>query len=79
MAALSLRWAAHTTALDTIHLDPRRRPNLKSGDLVYARVESASRDLDPELSCVDQVQRAMGFGILKSGCLIEVSTGLARR
>ena len=31
----------------------RNRPNLKSGDVVYARVAAASRDMDPILTCVD--------------------------
>ncbi len=31
----------------------RNRPNLQPGDLVYCRVLTASRDLEPTLSCVD--------------------------
>ena len=47
--------------------------------MVYARVCEASRDLDPEISCVDPVGRAMGYGVLKGGTVVECSTGLARR
>lgn len=31
----------------------RNRPKLAEGDLVYARVVMAHRDIDAELSCVD--------------------------
>jgi exosome complex component RRP40 len=31
----------------------RNRPNLAVGDLVYARVTVASRDMEPELACTD--------------------------
>jgi exosome complex component RRP40 len=57
----------------------RNRPNLNIGDAVYARVISANRDLDPEVSCVDATGRAAGFGQLKEGLLSQCSTGLARR
>eukprot|EP00967_Tisochrysis_lutea_P001977 scaffold2541_cov20-Tisochrysis_lutea.AAC.2 len=36
-----------------------------SGDLVYARVSAASRDLEPQLSCVDNLGRATVMGPLK--------------
>ena len=57
----------------------RNRPTLKEGDLVYARVIVAHRDLDPEISCVDAGGRALGFGQLKGGTMMSVKTGLARR
>lgn len=31
----------------------RNRPNLSPGDLVFCRVLTASKDLEPTLSCVD--------------------------
>ncbi len=34
-------------------LQRRNRPNLNIGDLVYARVAVASRDMEPELACTD--------------------------
>lgn len=37
----------------------------RSGDLVYARVAAASRDLEPQLSCVDALGRATVMGPLK--------------
>ena len=57
----------------------RNRPNIKSGDVVYARVVAASRDLEPQLSCVDAAGRAAGFGHLKEGMLVSVSSAYARQ
>ncbi|CAG9465070.1 unnamed protein product [Pedinophyceae sp. YPF-701] len=57
----------------------RNRPNLQPGDLVYARVAQATPDMDAELSCVDAVGRAAGFGPLKGGVLTTCPTGTARR
>lgn len=56
----------------------RNRPNLNAGDLVYARVVTANRDLDPVLTCVDGQGKAGGFGPLKEGTVIECSTYYAR-
>ncbi|KAF5838002.1 exonuclease component of the exosome [Dunaliella salina] len=56
----------------------RNRPNLKSGDLVYARVAAASRDLEPQLSCVDNLGRATVMGPLKDGILVQVTSSQAR-
>lgn len=56
----------------------RNRPNLATGDLVYARVITANRDMDPVLSCVDSQGRASGFGPLKEGYVVECGLGHAR-
>lgn len=56
----------------------RNRPNLKTGDVVCARVMAAPRDMEPQLSCVDQLGRAAGYGHLKEGIIISVSTAMAR-
>lgn len=56
----------------------RNRPNLKTGDLVYARVVAAPRDMEPQLSCMDALGRAAGYGHLKEGTLVNVSTAMAR-
>jgi exosome complex RNA-binding protein Rrp4 len=49
-----------------------------AGDLVYARVVTANRDMDPVLSCVDSSGRAAGFGPLKGGLVVECSLPHAR-
>lgn len=46
--------------MSAVRLCPHR-----SGDLVYARVAAASRDLEPQLSCVDALGRATVMGPLK--------------
>jgi exosome complex component RRP40 len=56
----------------------RNRPNLRDGDLVYARVAAADRDLPPELSCVDGAGAAAGFGPLKEGTVVAAGTAGAR-
>ncbi|KAF5396786.1 Exosome complex exonuclease RRP40 [Paragonimus heterotremus] len=42
----------------------RNRPDIGPGDVVYATVTQADRDLEIELSCVDEAGRASGMGIL---------------
>ncbi|THD27776.1 Exosome complex exonuclease RRP40 [Fasciola hepatica] len=42
----------------------KNRPDLNIGDVVYAMVTQADRDLEVELSCVDESGRASGMGIL---------------
>lgn len=56
----------------------RNRPNLKTGDVVYARVVTANKDMDPELSCVDAIGRAVGFGPLQGGLVFGVNSAYAR-
>ncbi|KAK9804839.1 hypothetical protein WJX72_008204 [[Myrmecia] bisecta] len=57
----------------------RNRPNLQEGDLVYARVTTAYRDADPELSCVDASGKSAGFGPLKDGYLFTCTNALCRQ
>lgn len=57
----------------------RNRPNLRAGDLLYARVTAAHRDTDPALTCVDSVGRAAGYGHLKDGLVVTCSSSLARQ
>ncbi len=45
---------------------------------MYARVESAPRDVEPQLSCVDASGKAAGMGPLLGGLPFSVSTGAAR-
>jgi exosome complex component RRP40 len=58
----------------------KTRPQLKSGDLVYARVSRASRWEDTELACVSaSTGKAEGMGQLKGGMVFNVSPAFARR
>ena len=57
----------------------RHKPNLAIGSLVYARVHSAHRDIETELSCVNEQGKSEGFGELTDGMMISCSIGLAHR
>lgn len=58
----------------------KTRPQLSSGELVYARVSLANRHMDPELECVNpSTGKADGLGPLKDGMVFDVSLGFARR
>jgi exosome complex component RRP40 len=66
----------------------RNKPNLAVGALVFGRIESADRDLDPEITCKatgelghkkDWVTGQGMFGELKQGTVVEVSTAYCRR
>ena len=58
----------------------KTRPQLKAGDLVYARVSRASKWEDTEIECFNSgTGKAEGMGPLKGGMLFEVSASFARR
>ncbi|CEF63800.1 Exosome complex component RRP40 [Strongyloides ratti] len=58
----------------------RNKPNIKVGDVVYARVISTSKYLETELACIDKDNFARGLGVLPSGGMVfKVSLKHARR
>ncbi|KAI5364586.1 Putative exosome complex RNA-binding protein 1/RRP40/RRP4 [Septoria linicola] len=58
----------------------KTRPQLKSGDLVYARVSKASKWEDTEIECVNSnTGKGEGMGPLTGGMMFNVSAGFARR
>lgn len=57
----------------------KNRPNLSHGSLVYARMNVANKDVEPELSCIAASGRAEGFGPLNDGYMFKCSTGLSRQ
>ena len=64
----------------------RNRPNLQVGDLVYARVTDAPKDMDPELSCMalhgakkDWMTGDATYGELREGLVFGCSVALARQ
>jgi len=75
--------SAQNATLDALAFESatkRNRPSLKVGQLIYARVSLANRDMDPELECFDATTRkADGFGELKEGFMVECSLGTCRR
>lgn len=70
----------------------RNRPNLKAGDLLYARISSCNTDvMEPEVSCEcmpgeiaaggskkDWMTDETTYGVLKGGSCIQTSIGLAQ-
>ncbi|CAH8587943.1 unnamed protein product [Schistosoma turkestanicum] len=42
----------------------KNRPDIHAGDVLYAMITRADRDLEIELSCVDEAGKACGMGIL---------------
>jgi len=49
------------------------------GDLVYARLLVANKDMEPELVCIDSNGRSSGYGVLRGGFMIHASACLARK
>ena len=49
------------------------------GDLVYAKLSIANKDMEPELTCIDTGGKSNGLGQLSDGFMITVSLGLARK
>merc|ERR1712098_50098 len=45
----------------------KNRPNVNPGDLVYAKLLVASRDMEAELVCVDSYGKKAGLGVLTDG------------
>ncbi|CEP64748.1 exosome non-catalytic core subunit RRP40 LALA0_S13e02124g [Lachancea lanzarotensis] len=57
----------------------KNRPTLKVGDLVYARVAKADKELEAEIECVDSTTgKDAGFGLLEGGNVAEVSLAYSR-
>lgn len=75
--------SAHYANLDGLAFEgatKRNKPNLKVGNLIYARVSLAHKDMDPELECFDaQTHKAEGFGELKNGFLVKCSMRMCRQ
>lgn len=58
----------------------KNRPNLKNGQVVYARVSQAIPEIDIELECIDPTTgKEGGFGLLdESGYLFDINLNFAR-
>lgn len=57
----------------------KNRPNLTIGDLVFARVSIANKDLEPELVCLDTDNKSEGFGEIKQGMLFYCDSSYSQR
>jgi len=45
----------------------KNKPNITNGDVVYAKIVTASKDMEPELVCVDAYGKKAGLGQLQGG------------
>ena len=43
----------------------KNKPNITNGDVVYAKIVTASKDMEPELVCVDAYGKKAGLGQLQ--------------
>jgi len=79
--AVDIRGPCHAQLHETAFegATKRNKPAIATGDVIYCRVTEAHRDLEPEVACVDEAGRAAGFGLLRGGTIVAISTGLARR
>lgn len=58
----------------------RNKPNINVGDLVYAKVLSASKHMDTELVCVSSAGKKEGMGVIgdKGGRMVTLSIDTVR-
>ena len=58
----------------------KNKPDVKVGDVVYAKLLVASRDMEPQLVCVDGYDKKAGMGVLDGrGFMFSVPLHLVRR
>lgn len=58
----------------------KNRPDLQVGDLIYAKLLVAGRDMEPELVCMDSQGKENDLGILSSdGMMFTCSLSLVRK
>lgn len=70
---------ASLSYLDFEHATKKNRPNIQVGDVIYAKLSTAGRDMEPELVCVDSHGKAGKLGKLEDGFLITCSLNLIRK
>ncbi|CAG9763233.1 unnamed protein product [Ceutorhynchus assimilis] len=73
--------SAETASLSVFSFEgatKKMRPDLNIGDIVYAKLLTAHKDMEPELVCIDQYFRAGRLGILSNdGFLVCLNLNLA--
>ncbi|NP_001153670.1 exosome complex exonuclease Rrp40 [Bombyx mori] len=57
----------------------KNRPAIKTGDVVYAKMLNASKDMEPELVCVDSHGKKGRLGVLEEGFVFKCSLNLIRK
>ncbi|KAI5637308.1 KH domain-containing protein [Phthorimaea operculella] len=57
----------------------KNRPEIQVGDVVYAKMLVASKDMEPELVCVDSHGKKGRLGVLTDGFVFKCSLNLTRK
>lgn len=57
----------------------KNRPEVQVGDVIYAKMLVASKDMEPELVCVDSHGKKGGMGVLSEGFVFKCSLNLIRK
>lgn len=57
----------------------KNRPKVEIGDVVYAKTLVASKDMEPELICVDSHGKKNRLGVLEDGFVFKCSMNLVRK
>lgn len=57
----------------------KNRPEVQVGDVVYAKMLVASRDMEPEIVCVDSHGKKNRLGVLADGFVFKCSLNLVRK
>uniref|UniRef100_T1JKW6 Ribosomal RNA-processing protein 40 n=1 Tax=Strigamia maritima TaxID=126957 RepID=T1JKW6_STRMM len=58
----------------------KNRPQVQIGDLLYAKLLLASKDMEPELVCVDSYGKSKGLlGVLSGGFVMQMPLHLIRK
>ncbi|XP_063536687.1 exosome complex component RRP40 [Cydia strobilella] len=57
----------------------KNRPEVQVGDVVYAKTLVASKDMEPELVCVDSHGKKGRLGVLADGFVFKCSLNLVRK
>ncbi|KAJ0176407.1 hypothetical protein K1T71_007586 [Dendrolimus kikuchii] len=57
----------------------KNRPAVKIGDVVYGKMLNASKDMEPELVCVDSDGKKNYMGVLEDGFMFKCSLNLIRK
>lgn len=57
----------------------KNRPKVLNGDVVYAKMLVASKDMEPEIVCVDSHGKKGRLGVLEDGFVFKCSLNLIRK
>lgn len=51
----------------------RNRPDVRVGDLLYAKVHTANKNMETELVCVNNQEKSAGMGVIRNGGFVFTS------